>query len=31
METQNLWELFRETGAPEIYVLYQQSLEGPPS
>lgn len=30
MDTQLLWDLFCETGAPELYVLYQKSLREPP-
>ena len=31
MKTQALWEFFRDTGAPEAYLLYrkQQRLEHP--
>lgn len=25
MQTQMLWEVFRETGAPEAYLLYRRS------
>ncbi len=28
MNAQFYWDLFRETGAPELYVLYQESLRG---
>ncbi len=26
MDAQFYWKLFEETGAPELYVLYQKSL-----
>ena len=25
MNSQNLWKVFLETGAPEVYVLYSQA------
>ena len=25
MDSQNLWSLFMETGAPEMYLLYNQA------
>ena len=25
MDTQNYWQLFMETGAPEMYLLYKQA------
>lgn len=28
MQTQAYWELFRDTGAPEAYLLYRQALHG---
>lgn len=28
MKTDTLWELFMETGAPELYVLYQKAVQG---
>lgn len=30
MNSQNLWKIFLETGAPEVYVLYSQArkMEG---
>ena len=32
MDAQLYWNLFYETGAPELYVLYQHSLgEHPPT
>ena len=27
MQTQALWELFRDTGAPEAYLLYRGAQE----
>lgn len=27
MQTQALWELFRDTGAPEAYLLYRKALQ----
>ncbi len=27
MQTQALWELFRDTGAPEAYLLYKRALQ----
>lgn len=27
METKLLWELFLETGAPEVYLLYQKAVK----
>lgn len=27
MQTQALWELFRDTGAPEAYLLYKQAMQ----
>ena len=24
MDSQNLWQIFMETGAPEMYILYSQ-------
>lgn len=26
MDSQNLWQLFLETGAPEVYLLYQKAM-----
>ena len=26
MDPQNLWQLFLETGAPEVYLLYQKAI-----
>jgi len=30
MDAQFYWNLFYETGAPELYLLYQKSLRRPP-
>ena len=27
MDAANYWQLFMETGAPEMYLLYQQALK----
>ena len=27
MQTQALWELFRDTGAPEAYLLYKRAMQ----
>ena len=27
MQTQALWELFRDTGAPEAYRLYKRAMQ----
>ena len=27
MNAENLWQLFMETGAPEMYLLYQKALK----
>ena len=27
MNAENYWELFMETGAPEMYLLYQKALK----
>ena len=27
MQAQNYWEIFLETGAPEMYLLYAQALK----
>lgn len=27
MDAKLLWELFRDTGAPEFYLLYKRALE----
>lgn len=27
MQTQALWELFRDTGAPEAYLLYKGAMQ----
>ena len=27
MQTQALWELFQDTGAPEAYLLYKRALQ----
>ena len=27
MQTQALWEFFRDTGAPEAYLLYRKALQ----
>lgn len=27
MNAENYWQLFLETGAPEMYILYQQALK----
>ena len=27
MQTQALWELFRDTGAPEAYLLYKRGMQ----
>ena len=27
MQTQALWELFRDTGAPEAYLLYSKQVK----
>lgn len=27
MQAQNYWEIFLETGAPEMYLLYTQALK----
>lgn len=27
MNAENYWQLFMETGAPEMYILYQQALK----
>lgn len=27
MDAQNLWELFLETGAPEVYLMYREALQ----
>ena len=27
MQTQALWQLFQDTGAPEAYLLYKKSLQ----
>lgn len=27
MQTQALWELFRDTGAPEAYLLYKWAMQ----
>lgn len=26
MDSQNLWQLFLETGAPEVYLLYHKAI-----
>ena len=26
MDSLNLWQLFLETGAPEVYLLYQKAI-----
>lgn len=26
MDSQNLWQLFLETGAPEVYLLYHKAM-----
>ena len=30
MTTADLWELFLETGAPEVYLFYKKSLKRQP-
>lgn len=27
MQTQALWELFQDTGAPEAYLLYKRAMQ----
>lgn len=27
MNAENFWQLFMDTGAPEMYLLYQQALK----
>lgn len=26
MDSQNLWQLFLETGAPEVYLMYHKAM-----
>ena len=28
MKSDMLWDLFMETGAPELYLLYQKAVQG---
>lgn len=28
MEAELLWELFMDTGAPEVYLMYKKALKG---
>lgn len=28
MDTELLWSLFLDTGAPELYLLYQKAMQG---